>query len=121
MLKGSKDQIDTLKSMFLQMADCGDKAEIDNGCFAGNTLAALAGIDKELADNARSHLKKLESILFGVISRAQKAGRIMNKTDPKLLARFYLNMWNGLNITRRIYPDKQTLSPLISLQLELLA
>jgi TetR/AcrR family transcriptional repressor of nem operon len=118
MLKGSKRPVETIKSVFLSMAE--HKDDIEKGCFAGNTLAELSGLDEELTQNAKTHLKELESILFDAIVAARTKGQLKSKVDSRVLASYLLNMWNGLNITRRIYGDKKTLLPLIKLQLEVL-
>jgi TetR/AcrR family transcriptional regulator, transcriptional repressor for nem operon len=118
-LNESDNQVETLKMTFLSMAECGVDYEYKKGCFAGNTLIELSGIDEELANNARAHLKELESIFYHVIVRAKKNGQLKTQTESKILAKYLLTMWNGLNVTRRIYNDKKSLLPLIKLQLEL--
>lgn len=119
-LKESEDPIEILKMIFVSMADCSED-EYLKGCFAGNTLAALTGIDEELALIASVHLKEMESIFYDVIDNAKAIGRLKTKVETDLLAKYLLNLWNGLNLTRRIYHDKKTLIPLIKLQLEILA
>ena len=119
MLAVSEHPIETLKAVFLDMAECGDKNHL-KGCFAGNTLAELSGIDEELAENAKLHLKEMESVIFNAIVKAKTNGQLKTKTDARLLSRYFLNLWNGLNITRRVYGNKSILLPLIKLQLEIL-
>jgi TetR/AcrR family transcriptional regulator, transcriptional repressor for nem operon len=36
------------------------------------------------------------------------------------LARYLLNLWNGINITRRIYQTNKELKPLIEFQLSII-
>ena len=118
-LAASENPVQAIKDMFLSLPDC-PPDEDKLGCFAGNTIAELSGIDEELADNARRHLKNMENMLFTYIHQAQGNGQLKTKTDPALLARHMLNLWNGFNITRRIYTDKEELRKLIQLNLELL-
>lgn len=119
LLKKSQTPIETLKAAFLAMADCPDKEHM-LGCFAGNTIAELSGIDDELVGNAVKHLKRFESIITKQIRSSQKSGELKTKEDPALLGKYLLNLWNGLNITRRMYPDKKVLKDLISFQLEVI-
>lgn len=119
LLKKSQAPMDTLRTAFLAMADCADN-EHKLGCFAGNTIAELSGIDEELVQNAVKHLKKFESIMKRQIRSSQYSGELKTKEDPALLGKYLLNLWNGLNITRRMYPDKRILKDLISFQLEVI-
>jgi TetR/AcrR family transcriptional regulator, transcriptional repressor for nem operon len=119
LLKETENPIELIKAFFLHCADS-PKSEHLKGCFAGNTLAELTGIDEELTRNAKEYLKKLENIFFEQISIAQNNKTIKNKTEPKILARYLLNLWNGINITRRIYQSNEDLKPLIEFQLSIL-
>jgi TetR/AcrR family transcriptional regulator, transcriptional repressor for nem operon len=119
LLKDSKNSIELIKSTFLSMVDCPIE-EHQKGCFAGNTIAELASIDEELADKAKEYLKLMESLFFEQIKSSQATGELQTKTDAKILARYLLNLWNGINITRRIYPSKKDLIQLIEFQLEIL-
>ena len=118
-VRESADPIPLIKSVFLELADCSDD-DHRKGCFLGNTVAELSGTDEELATRAKEHLASLERMLFEQIKRAQDEGTLKNQTDAKLLARYLLNLWNGINITRRIHPSKEVLRPLIEFQLSIL-
>jgi len=119
LLKKSNNPLATIKEVFLSLCDC-PLAEHQKGCFAGNTIAELSGIDQELAENAKKHLKEMQKIFFKALVRARNEGILILETDPNVLALYLLNLWNGLNITRRIYPDKTILKPLVKFQLEFL-
>ncbi len=119
LLKQSDDPIETIRFMFRSIADC-EKNEHSLGCLMGNTLAELSNIDSNLADHARKHLKYLEQAIEQEIANAQNVDTLKNKTSPSLIARILVNFWNGINITRRMYPDKKELLPLIEEQLKIL-
>ncbi len=116
-LKASNRPIQVIKDAFLSLADC-PKEEHLMGCFAGNTIAEFSGIDEELAENAGKHLKALEEIFFKQIKSSQQTGELKSKIEARLLGKYLLNLWNGINITRRVYPDKNILKSLIEFQLE---
>jgi TetR/AcrR family transcriptional repressor of nem operon len=118
-LKGSRVPMQVIRTIFLALADCPIN-EHKKGCFAGNTIAELSGIDEDLVENARNHLKALEEIFFEQIKTSQATGEIKTKVDAKLLGRYLLNLWNGINITRRVYPNKKLLYSLIEFQLEII-
>jgi len=86
----------------------------------GNTLAELSNIDPELKQKAALHLIAMEKIFLKYIQQAIKSGELKTKEDAVTLARYLLNLWNGINITRRIYPRKEMLKPLIRMQLAVL-
>jgi TetR/AcrR family transcriptional repressor of nem operon len=119
LLNETENSIALIKSLFLQFAD-GPETEHNKGCFAGNILAELVGLDEELTIDAKKYLKTLEKIFFEQIKIAQMNGNLQNQTDAKILARYLLNLWNGINITRRIYPSNKELKPLIEFQLTIL-
>ncbi|HWY36101.1 MAG TPA: TetR/AcrR family transcriptional regulator [Nitrosopumilaceae archaeon] len=118
-LKESRVPMQVIRTIFLALADCPIN-EHKKGCFAGNTIAELSGIDEDLVENARNHLKALEEIFFEQIKTSQATGEIKTKVDAKLLGRYLLNLWNGINITRRVYPNKKLLYSLIEFQLEII-
>lgn len=90
------------------------------GCFLGNTVAELACIDPGLEKLAVEHLAKIEQTFYVYIKNAQANGKIKSKEDARLLARHLINLWNGLNITRRMYQQPKDLLPLVNLQLKIL-
>ncbi|MFN0200483.1 MAG: TetR/AcrR family transcriptional regulator [Bacteroidia bacterium] len=119
MVKNQKQPIELIKSIFLSLADCAPE-DHRKGCFLGNTIAELSNIDENLVENAAKHLKTLENIFYEQIKASQKSGELKTKIEPELLALYLLNLWNGINITRRVYPSKKGLKSLIEFQLQIL-
>ncbi len=118
-LNESEHPIELIKDFFRVRAQ-EDISEHKKGCFMGNSLVSLAGIDQEMAKNAAGKLKALEEVFFIHIRRAQMHGQLSTKESPKILARHLITFWNGLNITRRMYPERKTLEELIESQLTIL-
>jgi TetR/AcrR family transcriptional repressor of nem operon len=108
-----------IRAFFLEIAD-GSKAEHERGCFFGNTIAELSVINTPLKNKAVKLLRQLEQLFYEALQSAQEQGALPAKEDPAVLARYLLNLWNGLNITRRMYPDAALLKPLIEMQLKIL-
>ena len=92
--------------------------EHKKGCFLGNTITELACIDQGLERTAVGHLEKLEGIFHKYIRIGQQTGKIKSGEDARVLARHLVTLWNGLNITRRMYPHAKDLAPLIEMQLK---
>jgi TetR/AcrR family transcriptional regulator, transcriptional repressor for nem operon len=108
-----------IREFFLELAST-DNDTHQKGCFMGNSLAELANIDEELKQRAIIHLKDMEKVFLKYIQQAKKSGELKSEETPETLARYLLNLWNGINISRRIYPRKDLLLPVIRLQLEVL-
>lgn len=118
-ISAAKDPIEFIRKFFLSIP----KQEMNDhqkGCFLGNTVAELACIDPGLEKLAVEHLSKIEHTFYVYIKEAQANGNLKSKEDAKLLARHLINLWNGLNITRRMYQNPRDLTPLVMLQLKVL-
>jgi TetR/AcrR family transcriptional regulator, transcriptional repressor for nem operon len=118
-LSASKKPMDVIKSIFYTLANC-SLEEHNKGCFAGNTITALSNIDAELTEIANNHLKNMENIFFEQIKASQISGELTTKTDARLLSMSLINLWNGINITRKIYNSKKELKALVDFQLAIL-
>lgn len=115
----SKDPISFIADFFLKVPTQ-DVIDHRKGCFLGNTVAELACIDKGLEQIAVANLGIMEETFYKYIKEAQGSGRLKTKEDARLLARHLINLWNGLNITRRMYQSPKDLNPLIKFQLRVL-
>jgi len=111
--------LEVLKDYFRRIATAAPEAH-ERGCYLGNTVMEMTSLDPQLQQAAGRLLKKLEALFFTVIRQAQATGQLTNPTPARLLARHLLTLWNGLSITRRLYPDNAQLRELIDLQLAVL-
>lgn len=118
-LAQAKNPIDFIKTFFRSIASQ-SKADHKKGCFLGNTIAELANIDPSIEKKAIEKLKEVEKRFADLIRESQQKGQLKNTEDPILIGRYLINFWNGINITRRMYPDNKDLLPLIELHLKLL-
>ncbi len=113
------NKIDHLRSLFYSIPDTSSLRH-KNGCLLGNTIAELSNRESGLKDVAANLLLKLEQIFLEVIKECQANGTLKTKDKPEMLAKYLLSVWNGLNISVRIYPNKKVLIPLIEKQLEII-
>lgn len=116
----SKDPIDFIRNFFKSIPRQGLN-DHQKGCFLGNTVAELASIDPGLEKLAAEHLETFEQLFYKYIKRGKQTGRIKSQEDARLLARHLINLWNGLNITRRMYANAKDLLPLVEMQLKPIA
>jgi len=77
----------------------------------GNSLAETGKRGQRIKTEAALHLMAMEQ-LFLSISKRRSERRIKTKEKAETLARYLLNLWNGINITRRVYPRKDLLEQL---------
>jgi Transcriptional regulator len=118
-IETSQHPAEAIKRFFRAIATT-SPAIHQKGCFMGNIIVELSNIDKSLENMAIKKLKKMEQLFTRQIAKAQQNGQLKTKEDAATIARYLVTQWNGLNITRRMYPDAAHLAPLIELQLSVL-
>ena len=116
----STQPVEVLKEYFRRLATASPEVH-EQGCYLGNAVMEMTSLDPPLQRAAGHMLKQLEALFFTVIHQAQARGHLTNPTDARLLARHLLTLWNGLSITRRLYPNNAQLSELIDFQLAVLS
>lgn len=111
--------LEAIKAFFRQMSAAPDHVK-RNGCFMGNTLSELSNTDARLSSMAALRLQALEGVFKQLLDQARVQGSLKNPAPSAVLARYLINLWNGLNITLRVYPEPVALQDLIELQLTLI-
>jgi TetR/AcrR family transcriptional repressor of nem operon len=109
-----------IKNLFLKIAESTDKAEDAKGCFLGNTIAAMSTKDDTFQAMVAEILRRRELLMVRTIKEAQSKNQIASEKDPILLANYLTNLWHGLNISRRFYPDKEEFKKMILFSLNVL-
>nr|WP_295870744.1 TetR/AcrR family transcriptional regulator [uncultured Chitinophaga sp.] len=118
-LKQHPSPVSLIKDFFRSLADADEHTHL-KGCIVANTVTALAFVDQDLEMEAVNILKDVERMFTETIREAQKSGAITNPADAAVLGRYLITCWNGLNVTRRMHPDKEKLKALIDIQLSIL-
>lgn len=119
-LKQSSKPIELIKDFFRSLASADYNTHL-RGCVVANAVAEMAFIDADLEKEAVDILKDVELLYTDTIRKAQINGALKNQTDAGLLGRYLINVYNGINITRRMYPEKKELINLIKMQLEIIS
>ncbi|MBB5646129.1 TetR/AcrR family transcriptional regulator [Pedobacter cryoconitis] len=119
-LSSSDSPIDLIKDFFRSMATADQHTHLQ-GCLISNTVTEMTFIDIGLENQAITILKDVEKMFALAIEKGQQDGRIKNQTDPVILGRYLITFWNGLNVTRRMYPDNKVLQKQIEMQLDLIS
>ena len=118
-IRNAKNPVEGIKKFFLELASAENHQHL-KGCFMGNSIAELSSVDNHLKDKAIANLKTLEDLFCQYIDEAKRLKKLQTKDDSRTISRYLLNLWNGINITRRIYPSAKVLKPLIEMQLSIL-
>lgn len=116
----SDQPIDVIRGLFREVCDPRDLSAHLKGCFLGNAVSELANIDSELEQQAIDKLVTLEKIFKEGLEKARNLRQIPGGMDTALTARYLINVWNGINVTRRMYPHRKELEPLLKMSLNML-
>lgn len=112
--------VELIKDFFRSLAGADEHTHM-KGCIVANTVTALAFVDNDLEAEAVNILKDVERMFTETIREAQRSGTITNPADAAVLGRYLITCWNGLNVTRRMHPNKEKLKELIDIQLSVLS
>ena len=119
-IKMSDDPLSVIRDFFRAACDPKDLSAHLKGCFLGNAVSELASIDSELEAMAIDKLATLERIFKDGLDRAQDQGKLSVDMDTAATARYLINVWNGINVTRRMYPERKELEPLLKMSLKMI-
>lgn len=118
-LKASKDPLEEIRNIFREIALVPPEIHL-RGCFVGNTVVEMSCVDQGLEDRAVNMLKSTERLFYMGLVKAREMGQLNSDKDPDVLAKCLVTLWNGINVTRRMYPDEKILAAVIEKQLAIL-
>ena len=115
----SDNPVEMIKNFYRDIAKA-DSSTHMKGCIIANTIVEMASLDEELEKEAVAILKEVEQFYTETFAKAQKNGKLKTRTAPEILGRYLITLWNGINVTRRMYPDNKLLAEQIEMQLEII-
>ncbi len=118
-LSGADDEIKFLKEYFMSLADS-TAEQRQKGCYLGNAIVEMSNIDPGLRAHAAALMDRLEQAFRNIIEKAQASNRIKNRTDARLLAKYLVNLRNGIFVTMRSENNKEDLKALIKQSLDII-
>jgi TetR/AcrR family transcriptional repressor of nem operon len=116
----SEDPIQLIKEFFMALAD-DPKSKQMKGCYIGNALVQLSDGDADTKLIAAGLLSGMEGIFTDAIRKAQEMRKLKNKTKPEVLGKYLINLWNGVNVTRRSNPGGPHLREVLEMSLQVLS
>jgi TetR/AcrR family transcriptional repressor of nem operon len=117
--RASSNPIELIRDFFRELADADQTTHL-RGCLIANTVTEMTFLNDDIENEAVNILKETEQFYTETIRMAQANGQLKNQTDAAILGRYLITLWNGLNVTRRMYPDKLILKYLIEMQLKII-
>lgn len=118
-VKQTENPLVFIKSFFLSILDESFE-RCQKGCFLGNTLVESSYVDEELRTLSISLLQEFEAEFEKALKFAQEKGMLGKGKLPKVIANYLLNLWNGMNVTLRMNPNKEMAKAMIEMNLEIL-
>lgn len=115
----SENSFEYLKCFFLELSDSAN-INMAKGCFMGNALVEMATKDEYTRKMVAKLLFELEKIFVDLIQTSKSRGLIKTDKSAELIGSHLLNLWNGINITRRMNMDDASLAALIEFNLEMI-
>ena len=119
-IEASSEPLEVIRDLFRDVCDPDDPAEHLKGCFFGNAVSELASIDSELEKQAIEKLKTLEQLFKKALDKALELDQLKPQ-NTEVTARYLVNLWNGINVTRRMYPHRRDLEPILKMSLQVLS
>lgn len=108
-----------IKDFFLSLT--GNDSPVGNkGCYFGNALIQVSADDSGLKMIAAKYLHLLEEIFTEAVQKGKDLGQLQTGESAKTLGTYLVNLWNGINVTRRMETDQQKLAELVRMNLQVL-
>jgi len=90
------------------------------GCLMNNSMSELAGRCKATAEKTVRNMRSVEGAFYRALLRAKKEGELKGVRDPRAVARFLCNSFQGLVLTAKANQDRKTLEDVIKVTLSVL-
>ncbi|HEU4508354.1 MAG TPA: TetR/AcrR family transcriptional regulator [Pyrinomonadaceae bacterium] len=90
------------------------------GCLMNNAMSELAGRCKATAEKTRHNMAALEEAFYRALLRGKKEGELKELRDPRAVARFLYNSFQGLVLTAKATQDRKALEDVVKVTLSVL-
>ncbi|RPE08523.1 TetR/AcrR family transcriptional regulator [Chitinophaga lutea] len=110
--------LNAIEEIFYGVARSKDPEARNRGCFYSNVLTEMSGVDEELAKIAAQQFREVAAIYEKYIRQGTSDGFLPASLVPADTARYLINCWCGLHITRRMYTRKD-LETIVTMHLKI--
>ena len=88
----------------------------ESSCFVVDAATEMADHDEEVARLIRGQCAWSEETFRQLFAEAQRNGEIRPERDPKALARFFVNVFQGMRVTGKVNRDRQAICRILSIR-----
>jgi TetR/AcrR family transcriptional repressor of nem operon len=90
------------------------------GCLMNNAMSELAGRCKATAEKTQRNMAAIEEAFYRALLRGKKEGELQQLRDPRAVARFLYNSFQGLVLTSKASRDRRALEDVVKVTLSVL-
>ena len=112
--------VEAIRRFFQLKIEGAIAANRPRGCLVTNSATELASRDRRTASRVGAVLTKIEAAFERAVFRAQKAGEIDPRRDPRALARFLTSSAQGLSVMAKTSPERAVLEDIVGVILTVL-
>ena len=103
-----------LRRHFVALAEAA-RYPYDAGCLLGNFSAELSGQSPLIRERVAAALGAWSKALAGVIDEAQREGALPRDRDPRTLASFIVDSWEGAVLRAKVERDRAPLDAFLAI------
>src|ERR1043166_34438 len=90
------------------------------GCLMNNAMSELAGRCEATAEKTRRNMPAVEEGFYAAVLRGKKEGEWRGVREPRAVARFLCNSFQGLVLTAKATRDRKALEDVVRVTLSVL-
>lgn len=90
------------------------------GCLMNNAMSELAGRCAATAEKTRHNMAAIEEAFYRALLRGKKAGELKTLREPRAMARFLYNSFQGLTLMAKATQDRKVLEDVVKVTLSVL-
>ena len=90
------------------------------GCLMNNAMSELAGRCAATAEKTRRNIAAIEEAFYRALLRGKKEGELKGVREPRAMARFLYNSFQGLVLMSKATQDRKTLDDIVKVTLSVL-
>ena len=90
------------------------------GCLMNNSMSELAARCKATAEKTIRNMRTVEEAFYRALLRGKKDGELQHIREPRAVARFLYNNFQGLVLTAKATQDRKTLEDVVKVTLSVL-
>lgn len=110
----------TFRQLFMLVIEGSSTTRGQRGCLMSNSTSELAARCRATAEKTIRHMRSIEESFYQALLRGKKEGELKDLHDPRAVARFLYNSFQGLVLTAKATQDRKTLEDVVKITLSVL-